>query len=112
MEPVRVRPAPATRARASPGPAQVPAGQALNVAVQVFPTKAVPYATYLGANALNASGVLAVIACGLYLSRKSSHFFSPSVRIQANAVWESLTFVLNGLVFVLIGLQLPYVLAA
>jgi len=36
---------------------------------------------------------------------------SPSVRIQANAVWDSLTFVLNGLVFVLIGLQLPYVLA-
>jgi CPA1 family monovalent cation:H+ antiporter len=71
----------------------------------------VPYATYLGANAARASGVLAVIACGLYLSRKSSHFFSPSVRIQAGAVWESLTFVLNGLVFVLIGLQLPYVLA-
>jgi CPA1 family monovalent cation:H+ antiporter len=70
-----------------------------------------PYATYLGANAAHASGVLAVIACGLYLSRKSSHFFSPSVRIQAGAVWESLTFVLNGLVFVLIGLQLPYVLA-
>jgi monovalent cation/hydrogen antiporter len=72
----------------------------------------VPYATYLGANAVHASGVLAVIACGLYLSRKSSQFFSASVRIQADAVWESLTFVLNGLVFVLIGLQLPYVLAA
>ncbi len=71
----------------------------------------VPYATYLGADAIHASGVLAVIACGLYLSRKSSLFFSPSVRIQADAVWESLTFVLNGLVFVLIGLQLPYVLA-
>ena len=70
----------------------------------------VPYATYLGAEAAHSSGVLAVIACGLYLSRKSSHFFSPSVRIQAGAVWESLTFVLNGLVFVLIGLQLPYVL--
>lgn len=72
----------------------------------------VPYATYLGANAIHGSGVLAVIACGLYLSRKSSQFFSASVRIQADAVWESLTFVLNGLVFVLIGLQLPYVLAA
>ncbi len=71
----------------------------------------VPYATYLGANAVRSSGVLAVIACGLYLSRRSSHFFSPSVRLQASAVWESLTFILNGLVFVLIGLQLPYVLA-
>lgn len=72
----------------------------------------VPYVVYLAAGAIRASGVLAVVACGLYLSRHSSHYFSPSVRIQAWAVWESLTFVLNGLVFVLIGLQLPFVLAA
>ena len=71
----------------------------------------VPYVTYLAAAAAHASGVLAVIACGLYLSRKSAHFFSPNVRLQAWAVWESLTFALNGLVFVLIGLQLPNVLA-
>jgi CPA1 family monovalent cation:H+ antiporter len=79
--------------------------------IEIVVSILVPYATYLGGNAAHASGVLAVIACGLYLSRKSSHFFSPSVRIQAGAVWESLTFVLNGLVFVLIGLQLPYVLS-
>jgi CPA1 family monovalent cation:H+ antiporter len=71
-----------------------------------------PYAAYLLADFLRASGVLAVVACGLYLSRKSSHFFSPTVRLQAWAFWESLTFILNGLAFVLIGLQLPYVLAA
>lgn len=71
----------------------------------------VPYAVYLAAEAIHSSGVLAVVACGLYMSRHSSHFFSPSVRIQAWAVWESLTFVLNGLVFMLIGLQLPFVLA-
>jgi monovalent cation/hydrogen antiporter len=71
-----------------------------------------PYAAYLIADFLRASGVLAVVACGLYLSRKSSHFFSPTVRLQAWAFWESLTFILNGLVFVLIGLQLPHVLAA
>ena len=70
-----------------------------------------PYVAYLAADFLRASGVLAVVACGLYLSRKSSHFFSPTVRLQAWAVWDSLTFVLNGLVFVLIGLQLPYVTA-
>jgi Na+/H+ antiporter len=69
-----------------------------------------PYVAYLAADGIHASGVLAVVACGLYLSRKSSHFFSPSVRLQAWAVWDSLTFILNGLVFVLIGLQLPYVL--
>jgi len=71
----------------------------------------VPYVVYLAAEAIHASGVLAVVACGLYMSRHSSHFFSPSVRIQAWAVWDSLTFVLNGLVFMLIGLQLPFVLA-
>jgi Na+/H+ antiporter len=71
----------------------------------------VPYAVYLAAEAIHSSGVLAVVACGLYMSRHSSHFFSPSVRIQAWAVWDSLTFVLNGLVFMLIGLQLPFVLA-
>jgi CPA1 family monovalent cation:H+ antiporter len=70
-----------------------------------------PYAVYLGAESVHASGVLAVVACGLYLSRQSSHFFSASVRLQTGAVWDSLTFTVNGLVFVLIGLQLPHVLA-
>jgi monovalent cation/hydrogen antiporter len=71
-----------------------------------------PYVAYLAADFMRASGVLAGVACGLYLSRKSSHFFSPTVRLQAWAVWDSLTFILNGLVFVLIGLQLPYVMGA
>ena len=71
----------------------------------------IPYAAYLTADRLRASGVLAVVVCGLYLSRRSSEFFSPQVRLQAWAVWEALDFILNGLVFVLIGLQLPYVLA-
>jgi Na+/H+ antiporter len=71
----------------------------------------IPYAAYLTADRLRASGVLAVVACGLYLSRRSSEFFSPQVRLQAWAVWGALDFILNGLVFVLIGLQLPYVLA-
>ncbi|MFZ0739582.1 MAG: Na+/H+ antiporter [Candidatus Acidiferrales bacterium] len=70
-----------------------------------------PYATYLAAEAVHASGVLAVVACGLYLSRRSSQFFSATVRLQTGAVWGSLTFAINGLVFVLIGLQLPQVLA-
>ena len=71
-----------------------------------------PYAVYLAAGAVHASGVLAVVACGLFLSRRSAHFFSPSVRIQIWSFWESLTFVLNGLVFVLVGLQLPAIRAS
>lgn len=72
----------------------------------------VPYAVYLAADAVRASGVLAVVACGLFLSRRSAHFFSPSVRIQIWSFWQSLTFVLNGLVFVLIGLQLHAIRAS
>jgi monovalent cation/hydrogen antiporter len=71
----------------------------------------VPYAAYFAADALHASGVLAVVTCGLYLTRRSSEFFSPGVRLQAWAVWHALTYILNSLVFVLIGLQLHYVLA-
>ena len=67
----------------------------------------IPYAAYLAAEEVHASGVLAVVACGLFLSRRSANFFSPAVRIQVWSVWGSLNFVLNGLVFVLIGLQLP-----
>jgi monovalent cation/hydrogen antiporter len=72
----------------------------------------VPYAVYLGANAAHASGVLAVVSCGLFLVRRSVHFFSPAVRIQIWSVWQSLTYVLNGLVFILIGLQLPVIRAS
>lgn len=71
----------------------------------------VPYAAYLTAETIHASGVLAVVAAGLYMGRKSSLFLSASVRLQARAVWTSVTFILNGFVFVLIGLQLPGVLA-
>jgi monovalent cation/hydrogen antiporter len=71
----------------------------------------VPYAAYIAAQQVQASGVLAVVASGLYLSRQSTRFFSPQVRIQIYSVWNALTFILNGVVFVLIGLQLPSVLA-
>ena len=71
----------------------------------------VPYAAYLAAEEARASGVLAVVACGLYLSRQSVNFFSPPVRIQVTGAWSALNFMLNGIVFVLIGMQLPYVMA-
>jgi monovalent cation/hydrogen antiporter len=69
-----------------------------------------PYAAYLISDRAHASGVIAVIACGMYMSRKSPEYMSPQVRLQMTAVWDALTFVLNGIVFVVIGLQLPYVM--
>ncbi len=79
--------------------------------IELVVSLVVPYAAYLAGERAHASGVLAVVVSGLYLSRQSVNFFSPSVRLQVNGAWEALTFILNGLVFVLIGLQLPYVLA-
>jgi monovalent cation/hydrogen antiporter len=80
--------------------------------VELIVSVVVPYAAYLAGEEIRASGVLAVVACGLYMSRQSATFFSPSVRIQVFAGWKALTFVLNGMVFMMIGLQLPYVMAA
>jgi monovalent cation/hydrogen antiporter len=78
--------------------------------VEIALSLIVPYAAYLMGDAVRGSGVIAVVVCGLYVSRRSSTLFSPGVRLQAWAVWDALEFLLNGLVFVLIGLQLPYVL--
>jgi monovalent cation/hydrogen antiporter len=55
---------------------------------------------------LHFSGVLAVVTTGLYLGRKGTSVISSGTRLQGYAVWELITFLLNGLIFVLIGLQL------
>ncbi len=70
-----------------------------------------PYFAYLAAEEARASGVMATVACGLYLGHKSSLYLSRGARLTGQAVWETLTFVLNGFVFLLIGIQLPYILA-
>jgi CPA1 family monovalent cation:H+ antiporter len=82
-----------------------------NGPVELVLSLIVPYAAYLAGEEAKASGVLAVVACGLYMSRQSARIFSPNVRIQVTGAWEAMTFMLNGIVFLLIGLQMPYVLA-
>ena len=81
-----------------------------DAALEIALTLLTPFAVYLLAEELHVSGVLAALAAGLYLSRQSSRFFSSSTRLQANAVWNVLTFLLNGFVFLLIGLQLHGIL--
>jgi len=66
-----------------------------------------PYFMYIAAEELHSSGVLAVVAGGLLLSNKRHLFLSSSSRLRGVNVWESLVFILNGLVFMLIGLDLP-----
>ena len=55
---------------------------------------------------LQLSGVLAVVVTGLYLGRRGPYIISSSTRLQGYATWELITFLLNGLIFILIGLQL------
>jgi CPA1 family monovalent cation:H+ antiporter len=71
-----------------------------------------PFAAYLPAEALGVSGVLATVACGLYLGRQEARLLDADTRVQSRAVWDTGVFLLNGLVFVLIGLQLPRIVAA
>jgi monovalent cation/hydrogen antiporter len=68
-----------------------------------------PYVAFVPAEQLHLSGVLAVVTAGLYLGWRAPELASPSTRLQAGAVWEVLTFLLNATLFVLIGLQLPVV---
>ena len=78
--------------------------------LEITLTLLAPYVAYLAAESAHASGVLATVVCGLYLGEKQSEALSPRARIEASAVWSTLDFVLNGIVFALIGLQLPSVL--
>ncbi len=65
-----------------------------------------PYIAWVLAEQAHASGVLACVAGGLYLRQHFSEAVAPTTRIQARAVWDFLVFVLNGFIFILIGLQL------
>ncbi len=71
-----------------------------------------PYIAYLAAEQLHVSGVLAVVTAGLYLGRRMPELLTFTTRLQAGPFWEMIEFLLNGFVFILIGLQLPEVLSA
>src|SRR4051812_10166481 len=69
-----------------------------------------PFAAYLPAEQLHVSGVLAVVTAGLYHGWRLPELTSSRTRLQAGPVWEMIEFLLNGFIFLLIGLQLPEVL--
>ena len=68
------------------------------------------YFAYLPAEAIGVSGVLAAVTIGIYMGRRTSVLTTPTTRIQGQAVFEIVQFLLNSALFVLIGLQLPAVL--
>jgi CPA1 family monovalent cation:H+ antiporter len=69
-----------------------------------------PYLMYTAAEHFHFSGVLAVVSGGLFLSYRSHDIFSYESRLQSQNVWSVLIFLLNGVVFILIGLQMPAVI--
>ncbi|MBB2144305.1 Na+/H+ antiporter [Pedobacter sp. LMG 31464] len=70
-----------------------------------------PYVMYIAAEETHSSGVLAVVSGGLLLANKRHLFLSSTSRLRGINFWESLCFILNGLVFLLIGLALPEIIA-
>ncbi|GAB3758394.1 Na+/H+ antiporter [Spirosoma pomorum] len=66
-----------------------------------------PYFMYWVAEELHCSGVLAVVSGGLFMSARRLVFLNSASRIQSFSVWESFVFILNGIVFLVIGLELP-----
>jgi CPA1 family monovalent cation:H+ antiporter len=66
----------------------------------------VPYFTYVVAESVHASGVLAVVAAGVVRGRYSQEIVSSEMRILARSVWNIFVFMLNTLIFMLIGLQM------
>ncbi len=71
-----------------------------------------PYASYLPADALGASGVLAAVTTGIYLNRRATRFMTSEGRVGGLALWNMMIFLLNALVFLLIGLELPYIISS
>ena len=73
---------------------------------EVLLSLSVPYLAYVSAESVHVSGVLAVVAAGLLRGRYSPQMVSAEMRILARSVWNLLVFMLNSLIFILIGLQI------
>ena len=78
--------------------------------VEIMISLLTPFAAYLPAEQVGVSGVLSTVAAGLCLGWWAPRIMDPNVRLRVRAVWEIVVFVLNGLVFLLIGLQLSTIL--
>ena len=79
-------------------------------AIEITISLITPYIAYLAAESAHCSGIMATLACGIYLGRQSSALYSLHARIESSAFWRTLDFILNGIVFLVLGLQLPSIL--
>ena len=81
-----------------------------NPVVETSLTLLSPFVSYLAAEQFHMSGELAVVSTGLVIAWKSPEIFSHKARIRTGVVWDTLMFLLNGFIFILIGLQLPSII--
>ncbi|MGH2511867.1 MAG: Na+/H+ antiporter [Candidatus Limnocylindrales bacterium] len=79
--------------------------------VEVVISFVLPFVAYLPADRLGLSGVLATVAAGLVIGSRLGTILTPPSRVLWLSTWKMIGFVLNGFVFVLIGLELPFILA-
>jgi CPA1 family monovalent cation:H+ antiporter len=80
-------------------------------ATQILLLLLLPFASYLIAEHIGVSGILAAVAAGMTITRSGVLLSAPlAMRLRANSVWAMLEFVFNGMVFLLLGLQLPGIL--
>ncbi len=77
--------------------------------IEVLMAMSVPFVAYILAETVHTSGVLAVVAAGLFRGRFSPKMVSAEMRILARSVWNILVFLLNSLIFMLIGMHLSVI---
>jgi len=80
--------------------------------VQTMFSLLTPYIAYFTGEKLHVSGILAVVIAGMYYGWRAPGILSGRMRLQALPVWEMVVFILNGVLFMLIGLELPQVVHA
>lgn len=79
-----------------------------DVNMDIILSLAAPYVMYIAAEEVHSSGVMSVVSGGLFLSlRRHEWLKTPESRLKGFNVWESFTFLINGIVFLIIGLDLP-----
>ena len=81
-----------------------------DVGLQLGLSLLTPYLAYVPADAVEASGVLAVVTTGVVLGARAEGLFSPAVRLQSAALWSLVDLLLNAVLFLLLGLQVRRVL--
>ncbi|OCB78168.1 Na+/H+ antiporter [Flavobacterium piscis] len=81
-----------------------------NINVTISFMLLMPFVTYLIAEHLHVSGVIAVVVLGLAIARFSKKIFPETLKNQSRSLWDIIIFLLNGLIFILIGLNFRYIL--